>query len=239
LNLVRSLVFHLLQVLSVIPWALGTLVWSVTPVMTRHKLTSAWPALMVHLAHWICGVRWQVHGLENLPAGSVLFAPKHQSVWETYYLMGLCPKPVCFVFKRELHFIPFFGWGIAGMRMIAIDRKRGRDSFEQVVKQGEQNMAWGRNLLMFPEGTRIPVGMAGQYKSGAARFAIRTNVPIVPIAVTSGRCWPRKSLILRPGTIHVSYGPPISPQGHTPDSMMVIVRDWVEAEMHRLTPEDY
>jgi 1-acyl-sn-glycerol-3-phosphate acyltransferase len=216
-----------------------SLVMLVFPIAIRHRIVGSWPAVQSHLARLICGVRWQLHGENALPKGSVVLAPKHQSTWETYYLMGLFPKPLCFVYKKELHFIPFFGWGIATLKMIAIDRGKARDAFEQVVAQGQANIALGRSLIMFPEGTRIPVGQKGNYKSGAARFAIRTNTPVVPVAVTAGKFWPRKSLILRPGLVHVSYGPALYPEGHTPESLTKKIEEWIEAEMRRLAPEDY
>jgi 1-acyl-sn-glycerol-3-phosphate acyltransferase len=143
------------------------------------------------------------------------------------------------VFKRELLWIPFFGWAIGRMDMIHIDRSRRTEAWAKVLAQGKQLMAQGNWVIMFPEGTRAKRGQKGEYKSGASRLAITTGTPIVPIAVTSARCWPRKSWLLRPGLIEVSIGRPIPVAGRRPDELMREVETWIETEMQRLDPEAY
>jgi 1-acyl-sn-glycerol-3-phosphate acyltransferase len=149
------------------------------------------------------------------------------------------PHPLCYVFKRELLWIPFFGWAMGRLDMIHIDRSKRAEAWAKVAEQGRQYMAQGSWVIMFPEGTRTPRGSQGTYKSGAARLAIATGTPIVPIAVTSARCWPRKSFVLRPGVIEVSIGQPIAVQGREPDELMREVQAWIETEMRRLDPEAY
>ena len=149
------------------------------------------------------------------------------------------PRELCFVFKRELLYLPFFGWGIGLLDMIHIDRRRGADAFDNVVRQGTEKLAQGRWIIMFPEGTRTPTGSQGRYKSGGARLAVRTGARVVPIAVNSGRLWPRKAFVKRPGTITVSIGPPIETAGRTADEVNDDVERWIEAEMRRLDPESY
>ena len=168
-----------------------------------------------------------------------MLLPKHQSTWETLAFPGLMPHPLCYVFKRELLYIPFFGWAMARMDMIHIDRSKRAEAWNRVVEQGRRFMEMGHWVIMFPEGTRAPRGGKGIYKSGGTRLAIATERPVLPIAVTSARCWPRKSFVLRPGMIDVSVGKPIPSIGRQPDELMREVETWIEGEMHRLDPEAY
>ena len=123
--------------------------------------------------------------------------------------------------------------------MIHIDRKQGKLAFAKVVEQGQRLLGQGTWVIMFPEGTRIPRGQVGQYKTGGTRLAVATGAPVVPIAVSSAKCWPRKSLMKYPGVVDVSIGKPISSEGRDPDELMGEVQSWIEAEMRRLDPEGY
>jgi 1-acyl-sn-glycerol-3-phosphate acyltransferase len=195
-------------------------------------------------ARAICGVRWRVQGLEHVPSAAdarraVLLAPKHQSTWETFAFPTLMPHPLAYVFKRELLQIPFFGWAMARLDMIHIDRSKRTEAWNKVAEQGRRLFGQGIWVIMFPEGTRTPRGGQGTYKSGASRLAITAGVPIVPIAVSSAKCWPRKSFLLRPGVIDVSIGPPIDSAGRESDELMREVEGWIETEMRRLDPEAY
>jgi 1-acyl-sn-glycerol-3-phosphate acyltransferase len=143
------------------------------------------------------------------------------------------------VFKRELLYLPFFGWAIGQLDMVHIDRKLKSQAFNKVVQQGRELLARGIWVIMFPEGTRIPRGQSGKYKSGGARLAIETGVPVIPVAVNSGVCWPRKAFIKFPGTVTVSIGPMISSQGRQADELMAEVQQWIEKEMLRLDPAAY
>ena len=149
------------------------------------------------------------------------------------------PHPLCYVFKRELLYIPFFGWAMARLDMIHIDRTRRTEAWNRVAEQGREHMANGNWVIMFPEGTRTARGSQGVYKGGGTRLAATTGAAVLPIAVTSARCWPRKSFLLRPGVIDVSVGPMIASQGRTADELMREVEAWIEAEMRRLDPEAY
>jgi len=149
------------------------------------------------------------------------------------------PHPLAYVFKRELLYIPFFGWAMARMDMIHIDRSKRTEAWNRVAEQGRRYMAQGNWVIMFPEGTRSARGQQGQYKSGASRLAIETGTPIVPIAVNSARCWPRKSFLLRPGLIDIVIGRPIPVEGRRPDELMAEVEAWIEAQMRRIDPEAY
>jgi 1-acyl-sn-glycerol-3-phosphate acyltransferase len=194
-------------------------------------------------ARVICGVHWRVQGMERLPPANrqapIILVPKHQSTWETFAFPLLMSHPLAYVFKRELLLIPFFGWAMSRLDMIHIDRSRRTEAWAKVAEQGRRLMAKGVWVIMFPEGTRTPRGAQGTYKAGAARLAVDTGAPLVPIAVTSARCWPRKSFVLRPGTIDVSIGQPIDPAGREPDALMREVEAWIESEMRRLDPQAY
>jgi 1-acyl-sn-glycerol-3-phosphate acyltransferase len=243
--ILRSALFFLWLAVTVVPWATFVVLMSVfvrgTPL---YWVCARWLAVAIWGARVICGVRWRVHGMENVPTAAdaraaVLLAPKHQSTWETFAFPMLMPHPLCYVFKRELLWIPFFGWAIGSLDMIHIDRSRRTEAWSKVAEQGKRYMAQGSWVIMFPEGTRTPRGQQGTYKTGASRLAISAGTPIVPIAVTSARCWPRKSFLLRPGVIDVSIGRPIPGQGRQPEELMREVEAWIEAEMRRLDPEAY
>ena len=241
----RSTVFLLWLTVTVVPWALAVVL--VSPVLSSTRLywlCVGWLRLAVGGARTICGVRWRVHGLDNVPTAadrraSVLLAPKHQSTWETFALPVIMRHPLAYVFKRELLWIPFFGWAMSRLDMIHIDRSRRAEAWSRVSEQGRRIMDQGGWVIMFPEGTRTERGRQGVYKSGAARLAVATGTPIVPIAVSSARCWPRRSFLLRPGLVEVSIGPPIEATGRDADELMREVEAWIEAEMRRIDPEAY
>ncbi|TMH36817.1 MAG: 1-acyl-sn-glycerol-3-phosphate acyltransferase [Betaproteobacteria bacterium] len=241
---IRSFVFVFWMAVTVVPWAVMSIIASVfirgTPL---YWLTTYWLRLVIWGARVICGVRWRIVGIENLNAadrsGAVILLPKHQSTWETFAFPGLMPHPLCYVFKRELLLIPFFGWAMARLDMIHIDRSKRSEAWARVAEQGRQHMAHGNWVIMFPEGTRTPRGSQGIYKSGGTRLAVATGTPVLPIAVASARCWPRKSFMLRPGVIDVSIGSMIASVGREPDELMREVEAWIEGEMRRLDPQAY
>ena len=243
--ILRSALFFLWLVVTVVPWATFVVLMSIFVRGTRlYWVCVGWLAASIWGARVICGVRHRVHGLENVPTAAdgraaVLLAPKHQSTWETFAFPVLMPHPLCYVFKRELLWIPFFGWAIGSLDMIHIDRSRRNEAWSKVAEQGRRYMAQGNWVIMCPEGTRIPRGQQGTSKTGASRLAITTGTPIVPIAVTSARCWPRKSFLLRPGLVEISIGKPIDSTGRQPDELMREVEAWIEAEMRRLDPDAY
>jgi 1-acyl-sn-glycerol-3-phosphate acyltransferase len=241
---IRSAIFFAWMVVTVIPIGIVALITSIFVRGDRlYWVCVSFLRLAIWGARVICGVEHRVHGMENLPSADplapVILAPKHQSTWETFALPTLMSHPLAYVFKRELLMIPFFGWAMARLDMIHIDRSRRAEAWAKVAAKGRELMARGIWVIMFPEGTRTPRGSQGTYKSGATRLALATGAPVVPIAVTSARCWPRKSFVLRPGVIDVSIGRPIAPAGREPEEMMREVEAWIEAEMRRLDPQAY
>jgi len=235
----RSLVFMLLMVVATVIWSGVCMLAAPLPYNKRYFVTSRWNVFIVWCAKWICGINYQFKGYENFPDSPAIILSKHQSAWETIFLLANLPRPLVFVFKKEILYIPFFGWGIALLRMIPIDRKQGKNAFKSVVAHGKRRLKDGQWIIMFPEGTRIPVGQAGKYKSGGTRLAIETGAVVVPIAVNSGECWPKNSFIKKPGTVTVSVGKPISSEGKTPDELMEQVEQWIESEMRVISPHAY
>jgi 1-acyl-sn-glycerol-3-phosphate acyltransferase len=241
----RSALYLVFLIVTVVPWAVVVLLASIAwrgPKL--YWVAVQWLRASMWGARVICGVRAQVQGLEHVPTAqdarsAVLLAPKHQSTWETFFFPTLMPHPLAYVFKRELLRIPFFGWAMGRLDMVHIDRSRRTEAWNRVAEQGRRLFAEGVWVIMFPEGTRTPRGEQGSYKTGASRLAVATGVPIVPIAVASARCWPRKSFLLRPGVIPVSIGRPIASTGRDPEELMREVEAWIEAEMRRLDPEAY
>lgn len=239
----RSLLHLLWMAVTVIPWATFVIIASLFVSSTRmYWMCAGWLRVAVRGGEIILGIENRISGFENLPAddprGAVLLV-KHQSTWETLVMPAIMPRPLAYVFKRELLWVPFFGWSMARMDMIHIDRSQRAKAFAKVVQQGRRLMDQGTWVIMFPEGTRIPRGKVGQYKAGGARLAIACGVPVVPIAVTSARCWPRKALIKTPGVVDISIGPPIQSKGRDAEELMREVRDWIETEMRRLDPDAY
>ena len=240
LAVLRSGVFIAFMIVTVAPWAMVGLVYSLFVRGERlYWYFAGWLALSVWAARVICGVRARVQGRENLPDSAVVVLPKHQSTWETFAFPTILPRPLCYVFKRELLYIPFFGWAMARMDLIHIDRSKRAEAWSKVAEQGRRYMAEGKWVIMFPEGTRSPRGGKGTYKVGGTRLAVETGHPVLPIAVTSARCWPRKSFVLSPGVIDVSIGKPIPSTGRSADELMREVETWIETEMRRLDPQAY
>jgi len=242
----RSLLVFLWMALTVIPAASFIVV--VTPFSSPDfrwwHIARPWLRGAVGAARKIGGIEYVVEGEEHLPSAGdnqrIILCPKHQSTWETFFFASRMPHPLAYVFKRELLFIPFFGWAMACLNMIHIDRSARGDAWSKVALLGEQLMDAGKWVIMFPEGTRSRRGEQGVYKTGAARLAVATGASIVPIAVASARCWPRKSFTFIPGSVTVSLGPPIvSGVGESPGELMQRVEQWIEAEMRRIDPEAY
>ncbi|MBA4214299.1 MAG: 1-acyl-sn-glycerol-3-phosphate acyltransferase [Polaromonas sp.] len=243
MHLLRSILHTLFMVVTVIPWGLAVLIAAPFLNSTQiYWMCAGWLKLAVNGGTFILGIKNEVIGFENLPVGSTapaILLVKHQSTWETFSMPALMPHPLAYVFKKELLYVPFFGWAMGRMDMIHIDRSKRAQAFNKVVEQGQRLLNQGTWVIMFPEGTRIPRGQKGTYKSGGTRLAVETGAPVIPIAVTSAKCWPRKAFVKKPGTVEFSIGKPIPSAGRQPDELMREVEDWIEAEMRRLDPTAY
>jgi 1-acyl-sn-glycerol-3-phosphate acyltransferase len=241
--LIRSSLHMVWLLLTVIPWGLALVVVSVwvrrTPLWW---FAVNWFRLVVWGTRVILGIQVRVSGRENLPVGAcapAILLSKHQSTLETLLLPTLMPHPLAFVFKRELLRIPFFGWSMARLDMIHINRESRAAALKHVVAQGKVLLARGTWIIMFPEGTRMARGEKGTYMTAGTRLAVESGAPVIPIAVSSGKCWPRKGFIKHPGLVDVSIGPAISSVGREPKELMREVEAWIEAEMRRIDPEAY
>jgi 1-acyl-sn-glycerol-3-phosphate acyltransferase len=240
----RSTLHMAFMFVTVIPYTLLIVLARVLGAKgnVRYGFAQKWLTLSIDAARVLMGIRYQVQGQENLPVGETspaILLVKHQSTYETFLMPAIMPHPLAYVFKKELLYVPFFGWSIGSLDMIHIDRSQRAKAFAKVVEQGQALLDRGVWVIMFPEGTRIPRGERGSYKTGGTRLAIATGAPVIPIAVTSAKCWPRKAFIKTPGVVDVSIGKPIPSVGRDADELMREVEAWIETEMHRLDPEAY
>ena len=242
--MLRSTLHMAFMFVTVIPYTLAILVARLFGAKgdARYAIAQKWLTLSIDAARAIMGIRYEVQGQDNLPVGETspaILLVKHQSTYETFLMPAIMPHPLAYVFKKELLYVPFFGWSIGSLDMIHIDRSQRAKAFAKVVEQGKALLDRGVWVIMFPEGTRIPRGERGSYKSGGTRLAIATGAPVIPVAVTSAKCWPRKAFIKQPGVVDVSIGKPIPSVGRDADELMREVETWIEAEMQRLDPEAY
>ncbi|MBT8084581.1 MAG: 1-acyl-sn-glycerol-3-phosphate acyltransferase [Woeseia sp.] len=189
-----------------------------------------WGHFMLWAGKFFCGIDYVIEGTEHIPDEASVVMIKHSSVFETYAQLVTFP-PQTWVLKRELHWIPLFGWGLALMKPIAINRKAGRRAVTQVIEQGKQRLAEGIWLSVFPEGTRMPPGETKKYGISGAALAVATGCPIVPVAHNAGDLWPRHSFWKRPGLVRFCIGPPIGPAGRPPKEVNLEVQAWIEAKM--------
>ena len=231
----RSLAFALFQILVTPPYAVSVILLAWLPRVVRYRYITVWCAINLWAARWICGIRSRVIGAENIPPTPVIVACKHSSTWETLFLSRYLP-PLAYVAKKELLSVPFFGWGFRLASPITIDRTAGQDAMMQISEQGRARFAEGFWIILYPEGTRIRVGRRVRYKTGAARLASNMQVPILPIAHNAGWVWPKGVMGKRPGTITMSIGKPIAPNGMNPSEFMQVVENWIEDEVARLGP---
>jgi 1-acyl-sn-glycerol-3-phosphate acyltransferase len=242
--MMRSAVHMVFMFVTLIPSALLIVLAAAVGIGAgkRYAIAAFWLNLSIQAARVIMGVRYRIQGQENLPDGAnspAILLVKHQSTYETFLMPAIMPHAVAYVFKRELLFVPFFGWAIGLLDMIHIDRRQRSKAFDKVVAQGQRLLAQGTWVIMFPEGTRTARGERGNYKNGGAHLAIATGAPVIPIAVTSAKCWPRKAFIKFPGVVDVSIGAPIDSVGREANALTCEVEHWIESEMRRLDPEAY
>jgi len=227
------LIFLLLQLLLTPVFStLAIFTFPFSP-LTRYRLISSYARTMLWLLRVVCGIRHQVSGMENIPSAPCVVLCKHQSAWETLALQVIFP-PQAWVLKRELLWLPFFGWGLAMTSPIAINRSDGKGAVKQLLKQGKERLAQGLFVVIFPEGTRIPFGERGKYKIGGALLAASASVPVVPVAHNAGRLWGRNSFIKHPGLVTMSIGAPIETQGLKADEINARTEAWIENEIRQL-----
>lgn len=232
---IRSFIFFTGMLATAIVYTPVALAVSPLPPVTRSNVIGWWARMIVAWLRVTCGLTHRVVGLDNLPSRPCVILSKHQSAWETIAYQQIFPAQA-WVLKRELLWIPLFGWGLAATRPIAIDRKAGLRALDGVVKQGSERLAEGRYVVVFPEGTRMPPGERGRYNPGGAMLAGKAGVPVVPVAHNSGSFWSRRGFLKRPGVIEVRIGPPIDVTGKRVKQVNAEAEEWIETQMVELEP---
>jgi 1-acyl-sn-glycerol-3-phosphate acyltransferase len=231
--IVRSSLYALGQLVSVMIFGPLSLLVFPFPFLWRFRFIRGWSRFNLWWLEVTCGLGYRVEGKENIPECNGIVFSKHQSAWETFGLQVIFP-PHVWVVKRELLKIPLFGWGLAMMESIAIDRQAGRKAMREVVNQGITHLKKGRWVMIFPEGTRVPLGKKVRYKPGGAMLAARCGHPVVPVAHNAGAFWTRRSFIKRPGTIRVVIGPLIETKNRSAAEINRLAESWIEATTEEL-----
>lgn len=200
----------------------------------RFAVCRGWGRFMLWAGRFFCDIDYVFEGRENIPPEASVVLIKHSSVFETYAQLVVFP-PQTWVLKRELHWIPLFGWGLALMKPIAINRKAGHRAVNQVIEQGKQRLAEGIWVSVFPEGTRMPPGETRKYGISGAALAVATGCKVVPVAHNAGDLWPRRGLNKRPGTVRFCVGPPIDTVGREPKDVNLEAQSWIEGKMPEIS----
>lgn len=234
LILLRSILFALGQWPFTLIFSLFAVLTFPFSPLTRYRIISLWARSMLWWLRVTCNVHYRMIGRENIPQTPSIILSKHQSAWETLAFQQIFP-PQVWVLKRELLWVPFFGWGLAMTSPIAINRSAGREALKQMVAQGIDRMKQGFWVVIFPEGTRMAPGAKGKYHIGGAWLATHTGSTVVPVAHNAGEFWPKNSFLKRPGTVTVSIGKPIQSAGLKPDELNQQVESWIEQQMPQLT----
>ena len=237
LLVIRSTLYWIWSILNTLMMALPVLLSAIFSQRLSLYFAHMWLRINLAGLRLICGVKWQVEGKENIPEEPCVVLSKHQSTWETYFLPTILP-PTVYVAKRSLAWIPIFGWALIAVRFILIDRKSGSSAVNQIITQSRDRMAKGYSVIIFPEGTRVPVGAEPNYRIGGAMVAEKTGANILPVAVNSGEFWPRMGYIKWPGTITVCIGPVIQSSGKQATQLIKETENWIEDRMAQITVPD-
>ena len=232
----RSLLFLLILVVVTPPYTLGVILCRPLPHHMRRQTVVPWVNFTIWLIKHVLGIPYRLVGAENIPDRAAVVLCKHQSAWETFMLQEVF-KDTVFVWRKEIKYLPFFGWALASIPMIETDRNASRSSLKRLVDQGRDRLDKGYTVIIFPEGTRSQPGSKNRYKIGGAHLAVETGTPVVPVALNSGEFWGRNALFKRCGTVTVSVGPAIDPTGLTANEVTNRAEAWIEAEMRRISPQ--
>jgi len=227
---IRSLLFLIGQITTIVLFApVAFAVYPLKP-MTRSRIIGYWAFFIMWWLKVTCGLSHEVKGSENIPKSPCVILSKHQSAWETIAFQTIFP-PQAWVLKRELLWIPVFGWGLAMTQPIAINRRDGRHALQGIAEQGIDRLENGRFVVVFPEGTRVAPGQRGRYNPGGAMLAVKAKVGVLPVAHNSGEFWPRHGFLKKPGVIQVVVGPMIRIEGKRAKQVSREAEQWIEAAM--------
>ena len=205
------------------------------PYSWRWRIVTLWNRFVMLWIYLCCGIKFKITGERHFNRYPCVILAKHQSTWETMFLQYYF-GPVSTILKKELLRIPFFGWGLASLRPVAIDRSNPVQALKDVKSKGIARLKEGNNLLIFPEGTRIPVGAVGNYARSGADIAISANVPVIAVAHNAAECWPHKSFLKYPGTINIVISEPIESTGKDRKQLTEDVKNWIENEIAKMPP---
>lgn len=234
---IRSIVFLALATVLTVVVCSFILCFFWLPHRPLRRMGYLWVTPMIWMIKHVLGITYELRGRENIVEPAVILC-KHQSAWETIVLQEIFPD-LLYVWKKEIKLIPFFGWAIARMPMIAIDRGAGKDALKQLVRDGKLRTSQGYSIVVFPEGTRAAPGTQRRYKIGGAFMAVKAGVPVLPIALNSGEVWGRNAFFKRPGNVVVSIGPAIETKGRKPEEVNQLTEQWIETEMACISPHFY
>lgn len=237
MTLIRSLVFSFLFYGSIMVVGIGFLPLLLTPPRIAFPFLRAWLSFAMACTRWIAGIRHRIVLAPGAtyPAGPVIYAAKHQSAWETLAFNEIFEKPV-FVLKKELKSLPFFGWYLTKMRSIAVDRAGAASAMRRMVTEARETVEDGYSIVIYPQGTRVPPGEKVPYHPGVYALYRALNLPVVPVALDSGRLWARNGFLKHPGTISVSILPAIEP-GLDRKTFMAKLETLIETECARIDSE--
>lgn len=225
----RSLLFSLGMIISLVLIVLTGMFTIVLPHRLRYAHYTKWARFTVWWLKVTCGVKYEVEGTENIPKGNGIVFSKHQSTWETMGLQLVFPAQT-WVLKRELLWVPVFGWGMAMLKPVAIDRGAGRKAVFQVIERGTARLKEGLWVIIFPEGTRTKPGTRKKHGIGGAVLAEKSGFPVVPVAHNAGEHWPKRGFLKKPGTIKVVVGPVIDTVGKTAQEIASEAEEWIESK---------
>ncbi len=230
----RSVLFNAGMAISTLIFAPLSVLTFPLPYRWRYTFITQWSRFNLWWLGITCRLHYVVEGREHVPAGPVIVLAKHQSAFETLAFQRIFP-PQVWLLKRELLWVPFFGWGLAMLEPIAIDRKAGRKALQQLLIDGTQRLEHGRWVVIFPEGTRMAPGTRGRYAPGGAILAARSGYPVVPVAHNAGEFWPKRGFIKRPGTVRIVIGPLIDSRGRDAQEINTLVEQWIEETMKKIS----
>src|SRR4051794_16548786 len=231
----RSLVFNVLFYALLVFWLLLAIPTFLMPRKAILKIAGWWARSSIVLLRIICGTKVEFRGVEKIPAGPLIIAAKHQSMWETFALLQFFEQPL-YILKRELKWIPFFGWYLMKADMIDIERTAGASALRDMTRRAGTAVREGRQLIIFPEGTRRPVEAPPRYKHGVFQVYVRSGVQCLPVALNSGLFWPRRTFMRYPGTLVVEFLDPLPP-GLSRDEFIERVSDGIENATNRLVKD--
>lgn len=232
--LARSILYFCALVVTIFLFTALLLLIAPTPFRIRHKVSTAWSRCNLWLLKNICGLDYRISGVENIPDETCIFMVKHQSAWETIALFTILPHRIVWVLKRELMWLPVFGWALALNQPIAINRSAGRAAVKQLIEKGINRLSNGNSIIIFPEGTRVAPGTRKRYGIGGALLALESRHPIVPVCHNAGVFWRRRDIRKYPGTIDIVIGEAYQPDGHSAQEISNHVEEWIETTLEKL-----